>query len=80
VALSKCSKMALISCSVSAHPRREHTIPGFAYDRVRAGFEMPGVFLVDSHMAIGKAIDQLVVVIECSTPEEWKDRVEFFPL
>jgi len=31
-------------------------------------------------MAIGKAIDQLVVVIECSTPEEWKDRVESFPL
>jgi Domain of unknown function (DUF5615) len=57
-----------------------NTIPGFAYDRVRAGLEMPGVFLVDSHMAIGKAIDQLVVVIECSTPEEWKDRVEFFPL
>jgi hypothetical protein len=41
---------------------------------------MPGVFLVDAHMAIGKAIDQLVVAIECSTPEEWKDRVEFFPL
>ncbi len=55
-------------------------IPGFAYDRVRAGLGMPGVFLVDSHMAIGQAIDQLVVVIECSTPEDWKDRVEFFPL
>jgi hypothetical protein len=57
-----------------------NTIPGFAYNRVRAGLGMPGVFLVDSHMAIGEAIDQLVVVIECSTPEEWKDRVEFFPL
>jgi Domain of unknown function (DUF5615) len=57
-----------------------NTIPGFAYDRVRAGLVMPGVFLVDSHMAIGKAIDQLVIAIECSTPEEWKDRVEFFPL
>jgi hypothetical protein len=58
----------------------ENTIPGFAYDRVRAGLGMPGVFLVDSHIAIGKAIDRLVVVIECSSPEEWKDRVEYFPL
>jgi len=57
-----------------------NTIPGFASDRVRAGLGMPGVFLVDSHMAIGKAIDELIVVIECSTPEDWKDRVEFFPL
>lgn len=57
-----------------------NTIPGFAYDRICAGLEMPGVFLVNTHMAIGKAIDQLVIAIECSTPEEWKDRVEFFPL
>jgi hypothetical protein len=57
-----------------------NTIPGFAYNRVRAGLGMPGVFLVDLKMAIGSAIDELVVVIGCSAPEEWRDLVTYFPL
>ncbi|MGO9469854.1 MAG: DUF5615 family PIN-like protein [Isosphaeraceae bacterium] len=57
-----------------------NTIPGFAYDRVRAALGMPGVFLVDAHMAIGKAIDELVVVIACSSQGDWKDAVTYFPL
>jgi Domain of unknown function (DUF5615) len=57
-----------------------NTIPGFAYDRVRAALGMPGVFLVDAHMAIGKAIDELVIVIACSSQEDWKDAVTYFPL
>jgi hypothetical protein len=44
-----------------------NTVPGFAYDRVRGALGMPGVFLVDAHMAIGKAIEELVVVIACSS-------------
>jgi len=41
-----------------------NTIPRFAYDRVRAGLTMPGVFLVSSSMRIGQAIDELTFVIE----------------
>jgi hypothetical protein len=57
-----------------------NTIPGFAFDRVRAALGMPGVFLVDAHLAIGKAIDELVIVITCSSQEDWKDAVTYFPL
>jgi len=57
-----------------------NTIPDFAYDRVRAALGMPGVFLVDTRMAIGKAIGELVTVITCSSQEEWKDAVTYFPL
>jgi hypothetical protein len=57
-----------------------NTMPAFAYDRVRSGLGMPGLFLVDLQMAIGRAIDELDVVIQCSTPEEWKDLVTYFPL
>jgi hypothetical protein len=57
-----------------------NTIPGFAYDRVRAALGMPGVFLVDAHMAIGQAIDELVIVITCSSQEDWMDAVTYFPL
>lgn len=55
-----------------------NTIPSFANDRVIAGLSMPGVFLVQSGMAIGKAIDELVLVIECTTQEEWRDRSSSF--
>jgi hypothetical protein len=57
-----------------------NTIPRFAYDRVRAGLAMPGVFLVSLSMPIGQAIDELVFVIEGSSQHEWKDFVTFFPL
>jgi hypothetical protein len=56
-----------------------NTIPAFAYERVRANLDMPGVFLVPARMAVGRAIDDLVAVITCSSPEEWKDTVTYFP-
>jgi predicted nuclease of predicted toxin-antitoxin system len=56
------------------------TVPGFAYDRVRAGEPMPGVFLVSDRMPKGQAIDQLVLAIECLGPEDCKDQVIHFPL
>jgi hypothetical protein len=49
-------------------------------NRVRAGLDMPGVFLVNLEMPIGQAIDELVVAIEWSPPEDWKDTVTYFPL
>jgi hypothetical protein len=57
-----------------------NTIPGFANARVEAGLPMAGVFLVAAAMPIGQAIDELVLAIQCSTQEEWKDFVTYFPL
>jgi predicted nuclease of predicted toxin-antitoxin system len=56
------------------------TLPSFAYDRVRAGQPMPGVFLVSDLMPVGQAIDEILLAVECLTPEECKDLVRFFPL
>jgi len=56
------------------------TMPNFAYDRVRAGQLMPGVFLVSDLMPLGQAIDEILLAIECLPPEECKDVVRFFPL
>jgi hypothetical protein len=44
-----------------------NTMPRFAYERVRAGLIMPGVFLISSSMRIGRAIDELTFVIEGSS-------------
>jgi hypothetical protein len=56
------------------------TIPRFAYDRVRAGLRMPGVFLVSDAMSVGQAIDEILLAAECLTPEECKNLIRYFPL
>ena len=56
------------------------TLPNFAYDRVRAGQTMPGVFLVSDRMPVGLAIDEILLAVDYLTPEECKDFVRFFPL
>jgi predicted nuclease of predicted toxin-antitoxin system len=56
------------------------TVPGFAYDRVRAGEPMPGVFLVDDHMPKGQAIEQLLLALHCLNAEDCRDHVIYFPL
>lgn len=56
------------------------TMPYFAYERVRASQAMPGVFLVSNLMPIGQAIDEILLALDCFTPEECKNFVRFFPL
>jgi hypothetical protein len=56
------------------------TMPRWAYDRVRAGQAMPGVFLVSDLMPVGQAIDEILLAVDCLTSEECTDLVRFFPL
>jgi predicted nuclease of predicted toxin-antitoxin system len=56
------------------------TMPNFAYDRVRAGQPLPGVFLVSDLMPVGQSIDEILLAVECLTPEECKNLLRFFPL
>jgi predicted nuclease of predicted toxin-antitoxin system len=56
------------------------TIPFFAYERVRAGRPMPGVFLVGDLMPLGQAVEELLLAVDCLTPEECSNFVRFFPL
>ena len=56
------------------------TIPFCVYERVKAGQAMPGVFLVNDLMPIGQAIDEILLAVDCLSPEECKNFVRFFPL
>jgi hypothetical protein len=56
------------------------TVPNFAYERVRTGQPMPGVFLVSDQMPKGQAVEELFIAVHCLTPEECKDQVTYFPL
>lgn len=60
------------------HDRR--TVPGFAWERVRAGKAMTGVLVVSDRMPIGQAIEELCLIASCSLPNEWQSRVDYLPL
>ncbi len=50
------------------------TITRYAYERVRAGQSMPGVFEVSRAVPIGRAL------AECSLDGEWEGQVRYLPL
>src|SRR5437899_7193235 len=39
---------------------------------------MPGIFLISDRMPIGQAIDEILLAVDCLTPEECKDFVSSF--
>jgi hypothetical protein len=56
------------------------TLANHAADRVAAGRPMPGVFAVRSVGSVGLAIDDLLLLAECSFDHEWMGQVRFLPL
>ena len=56
------------------------TITRFAYERVRAGFPMPGVVEINPDLPIGQAIEGLILIAECSLDGEWEGQVLYLPL
>ncbi len=57
-----------------------NTIPHHAYERVRRGEPMTGVFVVPQHAAPGQVIENIVLLATCSEPDEWVDRILYLPL
>jgi len=56
------------------------TLREFAEDRVRARLPMPGVFEVGEHVSIREAIEDLLLIAECSVEGEWEGQIRFLPL
>ena len=56
------------------------TMTGYAYERVRAGQPMPGVFEVSRAVPIGLAIEDILLLAECSLEGEWEGQVRYLPL
>ncbi len=63
---------------VVTHDR--NTMTAHAYDRVRKGQPMAGVFIVPREMPVGQAISELEVLMVCSLEGEWNQLVVFLPL
>ena len=44
------------------------------------GWKMPGVFEVPRTLSISAAIEDLLLIAECSLPGEWGGQVRYLPL
>jgi predicted nuclease of predicted toxin-antitoxin system len=56
------------------------TMPNFAYERLVAEEPMAGMIVVNDRMPIRQAIDELMLLIDCSVQEEWQETVLYLPL
>ena len=63
---------------VITHDHR--TMRPCAEDRLKAGKAMTGLILVRQTAALGQVIDDLVLIAEATTAEEWKGTIVFLPL
>ncbi len=56
------------------------TMTRHAYARVDAGQSMPGVFEVHQTLSIGRVIEDILLLAECSLEGEWEGQVRYLPL
>ncbi len=56
------------------------TIPKFANDRIGENLPMTGVIMAHRNLPFRQVIDDLLVFIGATEPEEWVNRVEYLPL
>jgi hypothetical protein len=56
------------------------TIGRYVDERVQAGLPMPGVFVVSQQTPIGRAIEDILLLAECSLEGEWEGQIQFLPL
>ena len=56
------------------------TITHYAYERVKAGLSMPGVFEVPYGFSVGEIIEDILLIAEYSLDGEWEGQVRYLPL
>ena len=52
----------------------------YAYDRMQEGRSMPGLFEVGRSVPIARAIEDILLIAECSVEGEWEGQVRYLPL
>jgi hypothetical protein len=57
-----------------------NTMVGFAWARVQASQRMPGALALVENAAVGRVIEDILLVAACYAPEEIKNQVWFIPL
>jgi len=57
-----------------------NTLSGFAYARVAQGLPMCGVIEVPLRLSVRSAIEDILLLAECSVEGEWEGQVIYLPL
>jgi len=57
-----------------------HTMTKYAYDRIRTGLPLPGVIEVREDLAIGQAIEEILIAVLASSPDELANKIVYIPL
>jgi len=55
-------------------------MPNHVAERIASGESIAGVLIVPQLMQIGRAIDDLELIVACAELNEWKDVVRHLPL
>lgn len=56
------------------------TVPKYAYERMEAGLPMPEVFVGDTNLPVQQAINDILLLVECSVEHERERQVRYLPL
>lgn len=56
------------------------TITRLAYERIEDGLAMPGVFELAYDISVGVAVEEILLLAECSLEGEWEGQVRYLPL
>lgn len=60
--------------------RNRRTMPLHLRDHLAAGNHVPGILLIRRRYAWGQVIDDLYLIWDASSPDEYRDRIEYLPL
>lgn len=56
------------------------TMKSHAYARIAADQSMPGLFAIPQSIPVAVAIEQMILIAECSIEGEWEGQVRHLPL
>ncbi len=56
------------------------TITRFSYERVEQGLPMPGVIEVSTDAQIGRVIEDILLLIDCTLEGELEGQIQYLPL
>lgn len=60
------------------HDRR--TMTRYAYERIERGDTMPGIVVMNDALPVGRAIEDILLLVEAGPEDEWEDQVRHLPL
>jgi len=58
----------------------ERTIPNYAYERLADGQTIAGVIVASDSLAISTVIENVLLIVECSSAAEWINQLQRLPL